>query len=258
MKRPTALQVGVGLSVAYVTAVIAFAAWVNGGAAEQDRMALNEWGDYFTGFLSPLALAWFVITAFFQRAELGLQRHELKLQREEMGLQRREMERARDVWSDQQKEQKRTADAYLEANKIARETAFSSNVPYLMRKLEMLALRLCESASIRPEDYNSDHFDALSALEHDGPHRVNVWQSLRQIEATERFADDVLKLGVSAEAQEFKRFYETVREKAAEASCEYLVIAQALAAYSAVMKCAEASLWIGQERGIPLEMKKLD
>ncbi len=251
------LSIFVGCSVVYVAGVVLYAAWKDAGLPASERMELNEWGDYFTGFISPLALAWFVLTAFLQRAELGLQRSELELQRKEMVLQREEMVRARDVWSDQQKEQKRTADAYLEANRIARENSFAANIPYLMRKMEMLGLRLCTAAGYGFPNYNSEHFEALKRLAETLPGEIKAWQTDTGERKKDR-ANRLVKIGASEEARELIRFFEWLTGKAREAASEFLIIVEAELAYKATMRCAEAVLWIGQEHGIPHEMKGVD
>jgi hypothetical protein len=251
------LSIFVWCSVVYVAGVFLFAAWKDAGLPANERMALNEWGDYFTGFISPLALAWFVVTAFLQRGELGLQRSELELQRKEMVLQREEMARARDVWSDQQKEQKRTADAYLEANRIARENSFAANIPYLMRKMEMLGLRLCKAAGYGFHNYNNEHFDALKRLAETLPDEIKAWQTATGAQKKER-ADRLLKIGASEQALELIRFFDWLTGRAGEAASEFLIILEAELAYKATMRCAEAVLWIAQEHGMPLEMKNVD
>lgn len=83
---------------------------------------LNEWGDYFTGILSPIALAWFIGTLLLQKEELALQRKELK-------LNRKEMVESRKVMREQAAHQERAAEANLEANKIAAANAFADRVP---------------------------------------------------------------------------------------------------------------------------------
>ena len=47
------------------------------------RHHIGEHGDYLTGFLTPVAFGWFVITVFLQREELINQRTELRLSREQ-------------------------------------------------------------------------------------------------------------------------------------------------------------------------------
>jgi hypothetical protein len=122
-------------------------------------MSLNEWGDYLTGVLSPVALGWLVAAMLVQSSqldlqaeqlgkqieELELQRKELELQREEMQLQRKEMEQARGVWKEQQAEQKRTADAYFEANKIAQRNLLFSLRENLTRSSENFAYLILKS-----------------------------------------------------------------------------------------------------------------
>lgn len=54
---------------------------------------LGETGDYWAGWLTPLALGWFVVTVLLQHFELRLQRQELSLLRHEYEQSRRAAER---------------------------------------------------------------------------------------------------------------------------------------------------------------------
>ncbi len=47
------------------------------------KTTLGETGDFLTGWLTPLALMWFVITVFLQKRELALQRQEFVAMRKE-------------------------------------------------------------------------------------------------------------------------------------------------------------------------------
>ena len=107
---------GVSFSLVYVVCVIGVPFLFN-----LKPNGLNEWGDFLTGFLSPLALAWFVATLYLQRSELGLQRKELEFSREEMRLSRE----AQEV---QSRQQERAANAYLEANLIAAKNSFADRI----------------------------------------------------------------------------------------------------------------------------------
>jgi hypothetical protein len=91
--------VGAALTAIYVVVIIAL------GFKACPSLAFNEWGDYFAGFMSPVALFWLIGTLFIQRQELA--------------LQRQEMAEARLVAKQQAEEQRRTAEANLKANLIA-------------------------------------------------------------------------------------------------------------------------------------------
>lgn len=53
----------------------------------------NEWGDVLAGVFSPLAFLWLIYASLSQRAELELQREELKLNNVTQNEQREEMQR---------------------------------------------------------------------------------------------------------------------------------------------------------------------
>jgi hypothetical protein len=108
---------GIIATVAYIAAVIAFPFLIDEAPTE-----INEWGDYFAGFLAPAALCWFIAT-------LRLQGNELSLQREELALQRHEMELSREVMRDQSAHLLEAAKANLEANRIAAASAFADELP---------------------------------------------------------------------------------------------------------------------------------
>ena len=117
------LLIGVILSVVYVSAVALVPVFL--GIAPSD---VNEWGDYFAGFLSPLALSWFIATLMLQRRELMYQRNELKLTRE--------------VLKEQGDQQEKIAAANLEANQIAASNAFVSLVPKYREGLEQRSFHM--------------------------------------------------------------------------------------------------------------------
>ena len=48
---------------------------------------LNELGDFFAGFFTPLAFGWLIYGYLLQSSELSLQRKELELTREQLGKQ---------------------------------------------------------------------------------------------------------------------------------------------------------------------------
>lgn len=99
----------------------------------------NEWGDYFAGFLAPVAIAWFIATLALQRRELVLQRDELALQREEMSL-------TRGVMKDQNEIQLQTAKANREANELTASNNFLDNVPQYISLLDTEIVHICLNA----------------------------------------------------------------------------------------------------------------
>lgn len=82
---------------------------------------LNEWGDYLAGFMSPLALAWFVATLILQSKELQLQRSELELQRGEMVASRETLDK-------QAEHQYQTAIALAETARLAERQNFREDI----------------------------------------------------------------------------------------------------------------------------------
>lgn len=97
---PRYIRVGKIISIAWSLVVLTF---VFVGLFAEKRMGLNEWGDYFAGFVGPVALLWLVLGFFQQQKNLAqnsnaldLQRNELALQRKELSLQRIELTRTAD------------------------------------------------------------------------------------------------------------------------------------------------------------------
>lgn len=85
MKRFTVA--GVTLSVVWV----AFFAWLIYFKRQTlDQLTLNEWGDFFAGFMAPLALVWLVLGYLQQGEELRLNTEALRLQQDELQNQVRE------------------------------------------------------------------------------------------------------------------------------------------------------------------------
>lgn len=108
-----AVWTGAGATALYVAAVVTVPLTSLRAIIGLDELkTFNEWGDYFAGFVSPIALAWFVAALFVQRKEFVLQRQEL--------------EEARRVWTEQKDEQQRLAAATEEANKLAAQSLFMS------------------------------------------------------------------------------------------------------------------------------------
>ena len=52
-----------------------------------NQLTLNEWGDFFAGFMAPLALIWLVLGYIQQGEELRLNTEALKAQQEELSRQ---------------------------------------------------------------------------------------------------------------------------------------------------------------------------
>ena len=72
---------GLCVSVAWLLIMIAVVIWDNSAAK---AMKPNEWGDFFSGFLAPLAFLWLVLGYLQQGEELELSRHALMLQAQEL------------------------------------------------------------------------------------------------------------------------------------------------------------------------------
>lgn len=62
-------------------------------ALSDPKIRLGETGDFLTGWLTPLALTWFVVTVFMQKYELSLQRKEFEELRKEFQGNRKASER---------------------------------------------------------------------------------------------------------------------------------------------------------------------
>jgi hypothetical protein len=105
LKRNLAF-VGAILTVIYIVAIMTL------GFFAAPALKFNEWGDFFAGFMSPVALAWLIGTLFIQRQELALQRDEMRA--------------AQKIAQEQAVEQRKTAEANLNANLIAEKTALQN------------------------------------------------------------------------------------------------------------------------------------
>lgn len=73
------LEVGLWLTAGYVSAVIAMPLFV-----VEESMGLADWGYYLTGFIAPLAFAWFVAVLLIQKRQVELQREALERLRAEV------------------------------------------------------------------------------------------------------------------------------------------------------------------------------
>lgn len=135
MKR--SLKIGIIFSCMYLAAVI-----TSGLIIPNKPLLLNEWGDYFAGSISPLALAWFVGTLIMQAREISLQREVLENQREELSLQRKEMEASREALEQQVLHQRATADALADSAKIAGSQGFHNRVIETRNQLTSIIDRL--------------------------------------------------------------------------------------------------------------------
>lgn len=75
----------IGISVTVLWLILpAILAWNELSREGGSQLKLNEWGDFFAGFLSPLAFLWLVLGYFQQGEELKLSNEALKLQAEEL------------------------------------------------------------------------------------------------------------------------------------------------------------------------------
>ena len=99
---PFALGVGLIFTVCWAAAALASIGHIIGwwvlpvylaelvpGKTNLSGVSAGETGDFLTGWLTPLALTWFVITVFMQQHELKLQRIELEQLREEFAGSRK-------------------------------------------------------------------------------------------------------------------------------------------------------------------------
>ena len=135
MSRP--LKIGIFVSCIYLIIII-----TSGFILPKEPLAHNEWGDYFAGLISPLALAWFVATLMMQAREISLQREVLENQREELSLQRKEMEASREALEQQVLHQRATADALADSAKIADSQRFHTQVTETRQQLSSILDRL--------------------------------------------------------------------------------------------------------------------
>jgi hypothetical protein len=166
----------IALTVLYIVMLVAVV-----GYFDKVPSTANEWGDYFAGFVAPVALAWFIGTLSLQRKELGLQRKELE-------LQRREMELTRGVLEEQSATQLKTAEAMLEANKIAASTLFAESVT---RHEDLLDQYLENIGKLMPQSLNTPN-GRLVGLERPN----NIPNALE-------YFDLLLAQGVGAEDEQF-------------------------------------------------------
>lgn len=101
-KWPTALWVGIGLSVVWFAVLIVYAALpvAETGASKAEPVSRwrtfwqsppNEFGDALAGIFAPLAFLWLVIATMLQSRELQLQRDELEQSRTALQLQAQEL-----------------------------------------------------------------------------------------------------------------------------------------------------------------------
>ena len=99
---PIALGVGLFLTICWAAAALASIGHIIGwwtlpaylaelipGKSNLHGVSAGETGDFLTGWLTPLALTWFVVTVFMQQHELKLQRIELERLRIEFAESRR-------------------------------------------------------------------------------------------------------------------------------------------------------------------------
>lgn len=94
LERGPSLPLFSVLSIAYVLWAI-LGAWYRGFFALSLEPA--AWATVLEGVFSPLAFLWLLYAALSQRAELALQRHELKQNNETQSQQQRQMQRQADA-----------------------------------------------------------------------------------------------------------------------------------------------------------------
>lgn len=101
-KWPTALWVGVGLSVVWLAILIVYAVSPTVEASGSTAEPISRWrafwqsppnnfGDALAGIFAPLAFLWLVVATFLQKEELISQRHELEQSRKALQLQAQEL-----------------------------------------------------------------------------------------------------------------------------------------------------------------------
>src|SRR5687768_16259013 len=88
-------------TLVYLLAVIIGAASLGYLDPAGTPIAPSEWGDVLAGVSSPLAFLWLLYAALAQRAELELQREELRQNNETQRQQQRELQRSADAMSAQ-------------------------------------------------------------------------------------------------------------------------------------------------------------
>jgi NADH:ubiquinone oxidoreductase subunit 5 (subunit L)/multisubunit Na+/H+ antiporter MnhA subunit len=169
--------VGAVLTVIYIMGILVL------GFYAEPRLPFNELGDFFAGFMSPVALAWLIATLFVQRQELA--------------LQRQEMAEARQVANEQAIEQRRTAEANLKANLIAERTSLHIMSEQYKKRLEDIKKSI--AASIR--EFDSDLKENICNSIDKSDFGVNYfrWLSTRKFIKFERFIDEELTLYSDAE-----------------------------------------------------------
>jgi hypothetical protein len=115
----------------------------------KQALSLGETGDFLTGWLTPLALTWFVITVFLQRKELALQRKEFEKMREEYSQSREAaVEQAQPLKSSNKVRERQV---FIEIVKDS--LLMSDRHSYLIIKsLSEYMLRKFNNKSIRPDE----------------------------------------------------------------------------------------------------------
>lgn len=172
----------------------------------------NEWGDYFAGFVAPVALAWFIGTLSLQRKEIALQRKELELQRGEMKL-------TRGVLEEQSATQLRTAEAMLEANKIAASTLFAESVS---RHEGLLDQYLSNIGKVMPRKLNLPNRGLINlSMPNDIPNALEYFNMLLEngVGAEDEQFNDNQRATLSMYEKSFANF----RDKAHEAGRDIYV-----------------------------------
>jgi hypothetical protein len=113
------------ITVAYLLAVM-LGAWCLGYFDPAGTpIAPNEWGDVLAGVFSPLAFLWLLYASLSQRAELELQREELKQNNFTQDAQREEMQRQVEAMTAQAKLLEAQAAATFDPVFIVRQIAYA-------------------------------------------------------------------------------------------------------------------------------------
>ena len=166
----------------------------------------NEWGDYFAGFVAPVALVWFIATLVLQRKQLAVQSKELatqsealESQREALDLQREEMKLTRDVLKEQAEMQLKAAEAMREANKISASTLFAESVPRHERLLDDYIVNISKYA---PSSFRAKRVN-LSCGKPDG-----VLSTINYFENFEKYELDIENDAINVNFLDAIRAYE--------------------------------------------------
>lgn len=140
------------LTVAYLGAVL-LGAWTLGYFDSKGKpLAQQAWGDVLAGVFAPLAFLWLIYASLAQRAELELQRAELRRNNDAQEAQQAEMKRQADLLASQlrqtsrqttaivaqHKQMQRQADSMAaQAERLSREHYAQYEPIFVLRAIEM-------------------------------------------------------------------------------------------------------------------------